>query len=360
MKGLILGGGTGSRLQPLTHTRPKHLIPIANKPVICYIIGALQQVGIDDIGIIVGNRGDLIREKLETDYIPGARFTYIRQDNPLGLAHAVKTAQPFLGSSAFIMVLGDNLFTESLEKAVQLFWAERADALISLIPVDEPQRFGVAEVEDGRIVSLVEKPDNPRSNLAIMGIYIFKETIFPAIEQTFPSRRGELEITDAIQQLIRMGGKVVPFMFSGWWMDIGRPEDVLSANRILLRYLCAQDAEGSPGKNISTSCCLVSPSAQITGSVLQGPLIIGEDCRVINSYIGPCTSIGNGSTVEDCVLKSSVLLENVFIKGVKGIIRESIIGEGSTINGEEGQLRAGLKKSIFLLGAGSSIHFDSG
>jgi len=354
MKGLILSGGTGSRLQPLTHTLPKQLIPIANRPVLCYIIDALQHAGIDEIGIIVSDKKELIKKKIEKEHLPGVKLTYIVQDAPLGLAHAVKTARPFLGKSDFVMVLGDNLFEEGLDKALKIFAEGRFDAVVFLIPVDEPQRFGVAEVKDGRIISLAEKPANPRSNLAIMGIYIFRETIFPAINRISFSERGELEITDAIQQLINMGGRVATYMFSGWWLDIGRPEDVLAANRMMLSSLSRKSKKGLFTERLSQNC-FVTPSSLISGSILQGPLIIGENCRVADSYIGPFTSIGNGSFVEGSALEGSILLENVSIRRVEGIILNSIVGEGTEISGRD-SLQNGMKSKTFLLGAKSRIY----
>ncbi|NLX92059.1 MAG: glucose-1-phosphate thymidylyltransferase [Firmicutes bacterium] len=354
MKGLILSGGTGSRLQPLTHTLPKQLIPIANRPVLCYIIDALQHAGIDEIGIIVSDKKELIKKKIEKEHLPGVKLTYIVQDAPLGLAHAVKTARPFLGKSDFVMVLGDNLFEEGLDKALKIFAEGRFDAVVFLIPVDEPQRFGVAEVKDGRIISLAEKPANPRSNLAIMGIYIFRETIFPAIDRISFSERGELEITDAIQQLINMGGRVAPYMFSGWWLDIGRPKDVLAANRMMLSSLSRKSKKGLFTERLSQNC-FVTPSSLISGSILQGPLIIGENCRVADSYIGPFTSIGNGSFVEGSALEGSILLENVSIRRVEGIILNSIVGEETEISGRD-SLQNGMKSKTFLLGAKSRIY----
>lgn len=356
MKGLILSGGTGSRLQPLTPALPKQLIPVANRPVLCYIIDALQDAGINDIGIVVSsNQKNLIREKLEEENLQGVKLTYIAQDAPLGLAHAVKTARPFLGKSDFVMVLGDNLFEERLDKALEVFTEGRFDAVVFLISVDEPQRFGIAEIKDGRIISLVEKPANPRSNLAIMGVYIFRETIFPAIDRISFSERGELEITDAIQQLINMGGRVAPYMFSGWWLDTGRPEDVLAANRIMLASLGRKREKEFLSEGLPQNC-FVPPSSLISGSILQGPLIIGENCRVIDSYIGSFTSIGDGSAVEGSALEGSILMKNVSVRKVEGIIRSSIVGEGTVISGKDNCLQSNLKSKTFLLGAKSRVH----
>ncbi|RJX29139.1 MAG: glucose-1-phosphate thymidylyltransferase [Dethiobacter sp.] len=349
IKGLILCGGSGSRLLPFTFSLPKQLIPVANKPVLCYIMEAFKKAGIEEIGIIVGDKEEIIREKLKDPAPAGLNLTYIKQAKPLGLAHAVQTAQPFLKDSDFIMILGDNLFGQSLEEALSIFGEQEADALVFLTPVDDPRRYGIAEVENGQVISLREKPLVPRSNLAIMGIYIFRKNIFAAIERIVPSWRGELEITDALQELINMGGKVLSYMFPGWWMDIGKPEDVLEANRKILNLLTAP--ENSFGNaRVVAPLCLAAPSAFIEGSKLKGPLIIGEGCRITGSEIGPYSSIGPGSILEDAILENSVLFERVKIQGLKDPIRDSIIGQDAII------LRGQEKKSkSFLLGAGSLL-----
>ncbi len=351
MKGLILCGGSGTRLLPFTFSLPKQLIPVANKPVLCYIMEAFKKAGIKEIGIIVGDKGEIIREKLKDLAPSGVHLTYIKQAKPLGLAHAVQTARPFLKDSDFIMILGDNLFGQSLEEALGIFWEQEADSLVFLIPVDDPQRYGIAEVENGQIISLREKPLFPRSNLAIMGIYIFRKNIFSAIERIGPSWRGELEITDAIQELIKMGGKVVPYMFPGWWMDIGKPEDVLEANKKILNLLTAPE---NSFKNhlVATPLCLVALSTIVKESKLKGPLIIGEGCRVIGSEIGPYVSIGPGSILEGSILENSILFERVKIQGLKSPIKDSIIGQDvSIIKGNKGEAKN------FLLGSGSFLSF---
>jgi glucose-1-phosphate thymidylyltransferase len=337
----------------------------------------------------------MIEKKLGKAAFPGIKITFIVQEEPLGLAHAVLTARPFLKNSSFVMVLGDNLYDHNLQDALYIFQKEKADALACLTPVEEPGLYGIAEVRHGHIVSLEEKPENPRSNLAIMGIYFFKHSIFSAVERITPSKRGELEITDAMRELINMGGKVIPYSYPGWWMDIGRPEDVLRANRQVLQRMFGLDKSGhffkapaprtmplgdkmaggsGAGDSISevtfpeapsseelflaasapdVSLCRVAPSAVISGSRLKGPLVIGDKCRITGSYIGPYTSIGPGSVVENSFVENSVLFEGVSIKSLKNPIRESILGEGASIWGRGGM---GRKPKKFLLGAGSSIY----
>jgi glucose-1-phosphate thymidylyltransferase len=352
MKGLVLCGGSGTRLVPFTFSIPKQLIPVANRPVLCYVLDAFKKAGIKEIGVIIGERGEMFREKLEDLAPSGLHLTYIKQAKPLGLAHAVQTAQPFLKGSDFMMILGDNLFVQDLEGALCIFKEQHADSLISLTPVDEPQRYGIAEVQQGKIISLREKPCAPRSNLAVMGIYIFKSTIFTAIERIVPSWRGELEITDAIQELINMGGKVIPYLFPGWWIDMGTPEDVLEANKTVLALLTGSGTLSKKEAFSSTAppLCLVALSASIKGSKLRGPLLIGKGCHVAGSEIGPYVSIGPGCHVEGSIVENSVLLERVTIKGLKTSLKDSIIGPDSVI--VQGK-RSGTQS--FLVGSSSFL-----
>lgn len=357
MKGLILCGGSGTRLSPFTFALPKQLLPVANKPILCYILEALQQAGLREIGIVTGKRGEIFRERLKAQIPPDLKLTYILQAEPLGLAHAVQTARPFLKGDDFMVILGDNLFDRGLAEARYIFERQKADALIFLTPVTDPRRYGIAEVKDDKIISLAEKPLHPRSNLAIMGIYLFKEAIFAAIERIVPSRRGELEITDAIQELIHLGGKVVPYMYPGRWMDIGRPEDLLLANREILNLLTRPEAKrweagagSSPDGLVEGPPALVAPSALIAGSKLQGPLVIGERCRITGSFLGPYIVLGDGSVLEDSYVENCVIFENVTIRGLKTPLRNSIIGQGAKICG--GEQKGG---KTFWLGAGSFL-----
>jgi glucose-1-phosphate thymidylyltransferase len=340
MKGLVLSGGTGTRLQPFTLSMPKQLIPVANRPVLSYILYALRAVGITEAGIITGDEGlARIPTGLRGETPPSLELTYIRQAVPLGLAHAVQTARPFLGDDDFIMVLGDNLFDRDLSEGMEIFKCTKADALLYLTPVADPYRYGIAEVKDGRIISLVEKPTTPRSNLAIMGIYLLSSKIFAAIARTRPSARGELEITDALQELLSMGGKIVPCLYDGWWLDVGKAEDVLAANRKVLDLLQAADS------------CAVAPSAIVTNSTLRGPLIIGEGCRISNAILGPYCSIGRSSEVSDARLEDCILCEQVVVRNLRSLLRRSIIGEKAAISGRDGEE----KEVNLLLGAASEL-----
>jgi glucose-1-phosphate thymidylyltransferase len=343
MKGLVLSGGTGTRMQPFTWSKPKQLIPVANRPLLGFIMSALQKAGITHTGIIIGNKGmEQIPQMLEGETPPTLEVTYIRQKGALGLAHAVKTARPFLGDDDFMLVLGDNIFDLGLSEAVDVFKQTEADALLFLTPVDDPQRYGIAEVRDGRIISLVEKPVTPHSNLAIMGIYLLNKAIFPAIDRTRPSARGELEITDALQELLNMGGKIVTYLYRGWWLDVGEPEDVLAANRKMLDLLLG----AVPGNN-----CSVAPSARVTGSTLRGPLIIGEGCCITNAVLGPYCAIGRRSVIENARIMESVVCEDVVIQNLKARLCKSIIAENARI---QGQSKDGENMNL-LLGAGSTI-----
>ncbi|MEW5920297.1 MAG: glucose-1-phosphate thymidylyltransferase [Bacillota bacterium] len=354
MKGLVLSGGKGTRLQPFTWSTPKHLIPVANRPVLSYIFFALHEVGITRAGIITGEEG-LVRipAKMQQETPPSLELTYIRQAVPLGLAHAVQTARPFLGDEDFIMVLGDNIFDQSLREGVAIFKQTGADALIFLAPVNDPRRYGIAEVKDGRVIALEEKPLLPRSNLAIMGIYLLSKKIFAAIERIRPSARGELEITDALQELLHMGGKIVPYHYSGWWLDVGKPEDVLTANRKILDLMHTGNRIIKPGKDCIPLAggCIVSPSARMTQSKLRGPLIIGDKCRVTNAFIGPYCAIGSGSVVENARVEESILCEDVVLRNLSKTLKKSIIGENARVFGQS-RIKDGIS---LLLGAGSCI-----
>lgn len=298
--------------------------------------------GVNNIGIIVGDRHDEFKqisykENFET------KITFIIQRFPLGLAHAVETARSFIKNNDFIVALGDNIFTQKLRPAVELFYRHRADALIFLAPVKEPQRYGIAYLEDGVVKHLEEKPPFPRSNLAIMGLYIFKETIFPAIAKTRPSRRGELEITDALQELIKMGGKVIPYHYEGWWLDVGRPEDLLLANHKILELQ-------------SKSCFFkIAPSAHILNSILRGPITIGDRCLITNAVVGPYTSVGEGTKIKNACIEESVLLKNVRIKGIKRPIKNSIIGTDTMLLLSKRDNEGCCK---FLLGNKSRVELD--
>ncbi|HNS39969.1 MAG TPA: glucose-1-phosphate thymidylyltransferase, partial [Promineifilum sp.] len=285
MKGLILSGGTGSRLYPLTYTNAKQLIPVANKPILFRVIESIRDAGIEDIGIVVGNTAEQIKEAVGSGSRWGVNITYIRQEKPLGLAHAVKVAQPFIGEDRFVMFLGDNVIQGGISNLIRQFATSDWNSQIVLTKIEHPEQYGVAELgEDGRIVRLVEKPKVPPSDLALVGIYMFDRYIFEAADSIKPSWRGELEITDAIQWLVDKGYMVHPYVHEGWWIDTGAPGDMLSANDLVLeeiKYIVDGyvDRDSKVDHRVT-----VQRGAEIINSIVRGPAIIGENTRIINSY----------------------------------------------------------------------------
>ncbi len=328
---MILSGGEGTRLRPITHTSAKQLVPVANKPILFYGLESLREAGIDDIGIIVGDTEEEIREAIGDGSTWGVKITYIRQEAPLGLAHAVLTAADFIGDTPFVMYLGDNLIKEGIAGFVEEFKQKDVDALILLAHVAEPQRFGVAYLEGSRIVELVEKPRAPKSDLALVGAYMFKPVILEASRAIKPSWRNELEITDAIQHLIDHDYAVEAHIIKGWWKDTGHLEDLLEANRMVLediQPLCdghIDEASRVDGRVV------VEEDAEVIRSTLRGPAIIGKGSRIVDSYIGPFTSIYYGVTVEGSELEHSIVMENSSIINIPGRIEDSLIGKNVEI-----------------------------
>src|SRR5215467_7304108 len=287
MKALILSGGKGTRLRPITHTSAKQLVPIANKPILFYGIEAIRDAGITDVGIVVGDTEPEIRAAVGDGSAFGVRATYIRQDAPLGLAHAVKVSHGFLKDDSFVMYLGDNLILDGITSLVDEFRRDSPNSQILLARVPHPQEFGVAELNGDRIVRLVEKPKEPRSDLALVGVYMFDPSIFEAVNNIKPSFRNELEITDAIQYLIDKGRVVHHHIIGGWWKDTGKLDDILEANRMVL----SRAKRLIRGKVDAESRVIVPESTTVTNSVLRGPLTLGERCVIENSYVGPFSSI---------------------------------------------------------------------
>ncbi len=330
-KGLILSGGKGTRLRPITYTSAKQLVPVANKPVLFYGIEALVRAGITDIGIVVGDTHEEIRQAVGTGAQWGATVTYIRQEAPLGLAHAVKISRSFLDGSPFVMYLGDNVVEEDITPLVQAFLSNGWNAQILLKQVPNPQQYGVAVLDGSRVVRLVEKPKDPPSDLALVGIYMFDEHVFEAVEAIEPSWRGELEITDAIQYLVDKGYTVHAHILRGWWIDTGKTEDMLEVNRLVLDGLEARiegyvdEASKIYGKVV------VEKGAEIVNSVLRGPVIIGQNSRIINSYVGPFTSIYYNVVIANSEIEHSIVLENSKIVDIDVRIEESLIGRNVEI-----------------------------
>ncbi|MBQ6220936.1 MAG: glucose-1-phosphate thymidylyltransferase [Methanosphaera sp.] len=332
MKGVILSGGHGTRLRPLTHTGPKQLIPIANKPVIDYAIEDLRDAGITEIGIILGtNMPNKIKDALGDGSRFGVNITYIMQGEPKGLAHAAATAKDFVDGDSFVMYLGDNILKSGIEEFVSGFEESDFASRLLLQEVADPRQFGVAELNDeGKIINLVEKPEHPKSNLALVGIYLFKNNIFDAISKIKPSWRDELEITDAIQQLIDEGENVDSFVVEGWWKDTGKPEDVLDANQLILETI-KTDIQGTLEDDVKIKGRVIIGEGTVikSGSVIKGPAIIGENCE-IKGYVGPYTSIGDNTKLIESEIDSSIIIGNSIIQSDKRIT-ESLLGQNSKI-----------------------------
>jgi glucose-1-phosphate thymidylyltransferase len=331
VKALILAGGRGTRLRPITHTNAKQLVPVANKPILFFAIEAIRDAGITDIGVIVGDTEAEIRAAVGDGKALGVRATYIRQDEPLGLAHAVKIAEPFLGEDSFVMFLGDNFIKDGITSLVREFEREKPSSQILLARVPNPSSFGVAEIVDGRVVALEEKPAKPKSDYALVGVYMFDRSIFEAVNAIRPSARGELEITDAIQYLIRQGKDVRSHIIKGWWKDTGKLEDVLEANRVALSGL-DRDVRGTVDERTRViGDVVVEEGAVIRNSELRGPLIIGANTVVADSYVGPFTSISRDCRIEGAEIEFSIVLEESRIGSLGRRIEGSLIGRNVTI-----------------------------
>ncbi|PKN02160.1 MAG: glucose-1-phosphate thymidylyltransferase [Elusimicrobia bacterium HGW-Elusimicrobia-1] len=331
MKALILSGGKGTRLRPITHTSAKQLVPVANKPILFYGIEAIVDCGITDIGIIVGETRAEIEAAVGDGSKWGARVTYIPQEAPLGLAHAVKIAEDFIGGEPFVMYLGDNLIKDGIKPLVSEFAVLKPAAQILLAHVPNPMQFGVAELKNNRVVRLEEKPAEPKSDLALVGVYMFNSAIFDAVKAIRPSGRGELEITDAIQHLIDTGAEVKPHVINGWWKDTGKLEDMLEANRIILSTK-KKSLRGSVDSSSTIEGQVeIAEGATVKNSTIRGPAIIGENTSVINSYVGPYTSIYYNVTVENSEIEHSIILENSRIIDVKRL-EDSLIGQNVEIS----------------------------
>jgi glucose-1-phosphate thymidylyltransferase len=351
MKGLILSGGKGTRLRPITHTSAKQLIPVANKPVLFYGIEAIVAAGIEEIGIIIApETGDEIRETVGDGSRFGARITYIVQDAPSGLAHAVLTGEDFLGTDAFVMYLGDNLLQGGITELVASFRAGAPDALILLTPVDDPENYGVAELEDGRVVRLVEKPPQPLSDLALVGVYMFTAAIHDAARSISPSRRGELEITDAIQYLVDAGSRVEPHIVRGWWKDTGRLDDMLEANRLILDTIETR-VDGELVESQVDGRVVVEAGARLERSTVRGPAIIGAGARLTDAYVGPYTAIGERCAIESAEVEHSILLADSSVRDLHGRMESSLLGRNVRIARDRLQPRA----YRFMVGDNSEI-----
>jgi glucose-1-phosphate thymidylyltransferase len=330
VKGLVLSGGAGTRLRPITHTSAKQLVPVANKPVLFYGLEAMRAAGIDDVGIVVGET----RAEIEAAVGDGSRFglrvTYLPQEAPLGLAHAVLIAEEFLGDSPFVMYLGDNLLKEGIAPFVREFERSEPDALILLQQVQDPSSYGIAELQDGRVVQLVEKPAEPKSDLALVGVYLFTPLIFESVKAITPSARGELEITDAIQHMIDRGLRVEPHTVTGWWKDTGKLEDMLEANRLILGTI-ESDVCGEVVDSTLEGAVQVGEGSLVERCTLRGPVVIGVGCRLSDTFVGPYTAISDGVVVEHAEIEHSIILENSRISRLGARMSDSLIGRDCVI-----------------------------
>ncbi len=333
MKAIILCAGKGTRLRPLTYTSAKHLIPLANKPALEYGIEKITECGIEDIGVIIGEEtGEDIKKAIGDGKRWGVRISYILQSKPLGLAHAVKIARTFLQNESFLMFLGDNLLKNSISLYRQKFERNKHQALVLLTKVDNPEQFGVAELQNNKVIRLVEKPKIPKTDLALIGVYFFDKTIHKAIDSINPSARGELEITDAIQWLIDNHYNVEANIIDGWWKDTGKPEDIIEANRLILEDISRNLEKAKIDKKSKILGRVnLGKDVEIINSIIMGPVIIGENAQIVNSYIGPFTSLSERVEVENSEIEYSIVMSNTQIKHVKHRMQNCLIGKDVSV-----------------------------
>jgi len=334
MKGVLLAGGHGTRLRPLTYTGNKHMLPVANKPILSYGLEDLKKAGISEIAIILGPMKEGVEEFVGDGSKFGVRVTYINQPEPKGIAHAVSLAEDFIDEDSFVVYLGDNILKGGIERYVKKFRNERdIDEILLLYRVKNlvlAKRFGIAEVKGNRVVRVVEKPKEPKSDLTMPGVYFFRPIVFDAIRELKPSYRGELEITEAIQKLIDWGCNVVPEVIGGWWKDTGVPEDILDANRLILDDI-KSDIKGVIENAVARGRVVIGEDSVIKdNSVVKGPLIVGKNCMISNTYIGPYTSIGDNCIIENTEVEDSIIMENTKIINA-GKIVDSLIGKNAVI-----------------------------
>jgi glucose-1-phosphate thymidylyltransferase len=351
VKGLILSGGRGTRLRPLTYTSAKQLVPVANKPVLFYGIEAIADAGIRDIGIVVGETQAEIRAAVGDGSRWGVKIQYIEQDAPRGLAHAVKISRDYIGDEPFVMYLGDNLLNKGITQFVREFDAQQPAAQILLTRVPDPQMFGVAQLENGKVVRLVEKPQEPIGDLALVGVYMFGPEVFESVNRIKPSFRNELEITDAIQDLIDRGLTVRPHIVEGWWKDTGRLEDMLEANRLILETFDRRVDGSVDAESRIEGKVVIEKGAVIERSVIRGPAIIGCGARIVHAYVGPFTSIGNDVEIRESEIEHSIVLEGSSVRDLANRVIDSLIGRNVRI------WREPVKPSAyrFMLGDNSEV-----
>jgi glucose-1-phosphate thymidylyltransferase len=331
MKALVLSGGKGTRLRPFTFTTAKQLIPVANKPILGYVLDKISEAKITDVGIIIApETGNAVKNYVKDGSTWNINVTYIQQE-PLGLAHAVKTAKKFLGNENFIMCLGDNLIGENFNPLLHRFDEEELDTLLLLKKVENPSRFGVAVLDNhDNITRLAEKPQNPESNLVMVGVYLFSSKIHDAIERIEPSGRGELEITDAIQEMVKLGFKVKAEKLDTWWLDTGKKDGILVANAKILDEYTKREIQGTIKESKIEGMVTTQENTKVINSTIRGPCVIGDNCIIENSLIGPYTSVCNGAKITDSTIEYCVILENAQITGIDRL-EESLIGKNAKV-----------------------------
>lgn len=345
MKGLILSGGKGTRLRPLTYTRAKQLVPVANKPVLFRVIETIRDAGVTEIGVVIApETGSEIKAAVGDGSAWGVRVTYILQDEPRGLAHAVKIAHDFIGDEPFVMFLGDNVIQGGIATLIADFnnHLDQWNSQIVLTAVDDPSSFGVAKLRpDGSIEQLIEKPKEPPSNLALVGIYMFDKHIFEAVNSIPPSWRNEYEITDALQWLMTHGYAVMPHIHTGWWIDTGKRADILAANALVLDEIVPSIAPDAVIENSQIDHRVtIESGARIIDSVIHGPTIIGEGCVIEHSYVGPYTSIYHHTRIKECEIERSIILEHSQICDLNVRLHGSLIGRNATVQRKEDKPKA--------------------
>lgn len=334
-KGLVLCGGKGTRLRPLTHTRAKHLIPVANKPVVHYVIEGLAASGVQDIGVVVSpEAGRELAASLADGTSWGVRFTFITQDQPLGLAHAVAVARDFLGESSFVVHLGDCLLSGGIDHLFAGHEREEADASVLVAPVEHPAKFGVAVVNsDDRVIQMVEKDPDPPSDLALAGVYVFRPPFNDLVTRVQLSRRGEFELTDAIRLLLAGGGRVLARRVRGWWVDTGTPESLLKANRLVLSDLSAGRLAGEVTRSRLTGVVVVEEGARVHRSTVRGPTHIATGALVDSSRIGPYTSVGRGATVVRADVEHSIIMDGAWVSDLRRRLNSALLGQDTVVRG---------------------------